>query len=103
MKSVKVFAIWEVSLKNESEQEKEQRKAKNRKESMLAFSLISQLGIVLFASVAISLMIGQWLDSWLGTSPWLVFIFSIIGVATAFRNINLLFIKKFDNQNKPKP
>ncbi len=39
------------------------------------------------AAVAISVGIGLALDAWLGTKPWLMLLFIVLGVMTAFYNV----------------
>lgn len=87
-------------MNNKKEHQLDNQAQKNRRDSIAAFSLITQLGIILFTSVAVSLLIGNFIDRHFGTSPWFVIIFSIIGVGAAFRNINILFVKKFNNKEK---
>ncbi|MBZ0169882.1 Putative F0F1-ATPase subunit (ATPase_gene1) [Candidatus Methylomirabilis lanthanidiphila] len=48
---------------------------------------LSSLGITLAASIAIGTAIGIALDRWLGTSPWLMILFFIFGVAAGFTNL----------------
>lgn len=40
----------------------------------------------LVASIAVSVGIGIGLDTWLGTTPWLLILFFILGAAAGFRN-----------------
>jgi ATP synthase protein I len=37
------------------------------------------------ASVILGLGIGYWLDKWLNTSPWLMFLLLLLGVATGLK------------------
>lgn len=48
---------------------------------------LSSLGITFAASIAIGVAIGIALDRWLGTSPWLMILFFIFGVAAGFTNL----------------
>jgi len=41
----------------------------------------------LLAGVLGGLIVGWFLDRWLGTSPWLLIILLVLGVAAAFRNV----------------
>jgi ATP synthase protein I len=41
----------------------------------------------LVAALAVSVGIGIVLDRWLGTTPWLLIVFFILGAATGFRNV----------------
>ena len=48
---------------------------------------LSSLGITFAASIAIGTVIGIVLDRWLGTSPWLMILFFVFGVAAGFANL----------------
>ena len=52
-----------------------------------ALAVVSQIGITIVVCVAIGLLLGTLLDRWLGTSPWLLIIFILIGIGTAIRSI----------------
>lgn len=55
---------------------------------------LSTLGIAMVAAVAIGLAAGYWLDRWLGTSPWLTMVFTLLGIVAAFLNL-FRDLKKF--------
>jgi ATP synthase protein I len=48
---------------------------------------LSALGITLSVSIAIGAAIGIALDRWLGTSPWLMILFFVFGIAAGFTNL----------------
>jgi len=52
-----------------------------------AVALASEVGLLLMACVAIGLFLGKWLDGLLGTSPWLLLAFSLLGMVSAFRAV----------------
>ena len=58
-----------------------------------ALSLVGQIGLVMFACVAIGLLGGMFLDGWLGTEPIMLLIFMILGVISGFRTVYMM-IKK---------
>jgi ATP synthase protein I len=58
-----------------------------RRNLMRAASSLSQIGIMIIACIAIGILIGRFLDNWLGTSPWLTVVFVFLGVAAAFKSI----------------
>jgi len=45
-----------------------------------------RLAIDLVAAVMIGGLVGYFADQWLGTTPWFLLIFLILGVAAGFRN-----------------
>jgi ATP synthase protein I len=45
----------------------------------------SQIGVTMASSVFVGVMLGKYLDGFLGTSPWLLLIFSLLGVGAAIR------------------
>jgi len=47
-------------------------------------------------SIALGALIGYYLDQWLGTTPWLFFVFLGFGIAAAFRNLYILYKKAKD-------
>lgn len=46
--------------------------------------LASSIGIVLVVSIFIGWGFGSWLDKKLGTSPWLMLVFTLLGIAAGF-------------------
>jgi len=48
---------------------------------------ISSLAMMLPSSIAIGLLLGYWLDKWLGTKPWLMMIFTLLGVASGLLSL----------------
>jgi len=54
-------------------------------EVVKALSLITQIGIYIVASVVVGVFLGRFLDNLLGTSPWLLLIFSLFGIGAAFK------------------
>ena len=54
---------------------------------MQALAFLSQIGITIVVCVAIGIFLGGLLDKWLGTSPWLLIIFILIGIGAAIKSI----------------
>lgn len=74
---------------------------KVRNETARALAQFSHIGVVVAASIFISVMIGRFLDRQLGTSPWLLLLFSILGVGAAFKSlIDISSPKKRQNDNE---
>lgn len=81
-------------------QAKKNKKSQENRQAMNAFSLVSQLGLIMFVSIALSLFIGNWLDNTFDTSPIFIMIFIFLGLGTAFRNMYFLVMKPFGNKKK---
>jgi ATP synthase protein I len=45
------------------------------------------------ASIAVGLLIGYFLDKWLGTNPWLLLVFSLLGAASGLISLTRAIIK----------
>jgi len=65
------------------------------KDFIRAFSLLSQIGITIVACIGVGILIGWFLDNLLGTSPWLLLVFTIFGIAAAIKSI-FDFAKKIE-------
>jgi F0F1-type ATP synthase assembly protein I len=48
---------------------------------------LSSLGLMLPSSIAVGLAIGYLLDNLLGTHPWLLGIFTLLGIASGFLSL----------------
>lgn len=62
-------------------------KPNKNKQTYGALAYFSQIGITIAASVLVGVLLGRFLDRLLGTSPWLLLIFSLLGVGTAIRSL----------------
>lgn len=66
-------------------------------------NLATSLGVTMAASVFLGYYIGHYLDKWILHSPktpWLTFIFSLIGIAAGFRGIFRLINESLDDGGK---
>ena len=45
-------------------------------------AVVSSLALMLPSSIAVGLFLGYWLDKWLNTKPWMLMIFTLLGVAS---------------------
>jgi ATP synthase protein I len=56
---------------------------------------VSSLAMALPAGIAVGLFFGYWLDKWLKTDPWMLIIWTLLGVASGLINL-LRGLKKFE-------
>jgi ATP synthase protein I len=67
--------------------ENRRKELKERSQLLAAFSALSHLGVLIAVCVIIGVMAGRFLDNLFGTSPWLLLLFSLLGVAAAFKSM----------------
>ncbi len=58
-----------------------------KKDFLRLLGVLSTVGINIVVATAIGFLIGYWLDSLLGTKPWLMVFFTILGIIAGFRNL----------------
>jgi len=68
--------------------------SEERKKLLKQLLHLSSIGISMVLAIVFGLVIGVYLDRWLGTEPWLTIVFLIFGVVAAFRNM-FHIIKKY--------
>jgi len=61
--------------------------SEERKKLLKQLLHLSSIGISMVLAIVFGLVIGVYLDRWLGTEPWLTIVFLIFGVVAAFRNM----------------
>jgi ATP synthase protein I len=71
-----------------------------KKRLLKTLSVVSSLGFSVVLAIAIGILIGLKLDQWLGTKPWFFFIFLLIGIVAAFRNIFIIIGKEIRNSEQ---
>ena len=59
----------------------------NSRDMIKALSLLSQIGLTVAACILVGVFLGRFLDGLLGTSPWLLILFSFLGVGAAFKSL----------------
>jgi ATP synthase protein I len=60
---------------------------KTGNEFVRALSQLSQIGVMIIACILVGIFLGRFLDNLLGTSPWLLLVFTFLGIAAAFKSI----------------
>ncbi|MDD3693055.1 MAG: AtpZ/AtpI family protein [Oscillospiraceae bacterium] len=65
---------------------KKQNTDKNKtSETLRAIAHFSHIGVTMAASVLVGVLIGKYLDGLLGTTPWLLLVFSLLGAGAAIK------------------
>jgi F0F1-type ATP synthase assembly protein I len=72
---------------------------KPRRPDMRRLAEMTSIGLILPSSIAVGLFLGYYLDRWLGTAPWLLLTFTLLGVASGL--ISLLRAVKKDLKDEP--
>jgi len=52
-----------------------------------ALAVLAQIGVTIIACIAVGIFLGRFLDNLLGTTPWLLIVFTFLGIAAAFKSI----------------
>jgi len=61
---------------------------------------LSSIAMILPASIAVGLFMGYLLDRWLGTEPWLLLIFTVLGIVSGL--LSLFRSLKKEMKDEPK-
>lgn len=59
----------------------------DRKNLVRAVGIASQIGLSMATCVLVGVLLGVFLDDRLGTSPWLVLVFTFLGCLAAFKTL----------------
>jgi len=57
--------------------------------AMEVFGMAGTIGLQLVSATFIGLAMGYFLDKWLGTSPWCLLVFLLLGIVAGFRDVFL--------------
>lgn len=60
---------------------------KPRRPDLRRLSELASLGLILPSSIAIGLFFGYFLDRWLGTDPWLLLTFTVLGIVSGLLSL----------------
>ncbi len=61
---------------------------------------LSSLGLILPSSIAVGLFMGYLLDKWLGTKPWFLLIFTVLGIVSGLLSL-FRGLKKYRGDDEP--
>jgi len=56
-------------------------------ELIKGLALLTQIGLTFIVCIALGFFGGRWLDDLFGTSPWLLLVGILLGVASAFKAV----------------
>jgi len=70
-----------------------------RKPDWRRLAELSSLGLILPSSIIVGLFFGYWLDKLLGTHPWLLLIFTILGIISGLTSL-LRAVKKLNTSTR---
>jgi ATP synthase protein I len=61
------------------------------------------VGLQIVSGTFVGLLIGIFLDKWLGTKPWLTIVFLLLGIAAGFKHVfrEIKRIQDHDSRRKP--
>ncbi len=63
---------------------------------------LSSIALILPSSIAVGLFLGYLLDRWLGTAPWLLLIFTVLGIVSGLLSL-FRALKKEMKDEPPEP
>ncbi len=90
-----------LDLLNEKEHTPTNKMSKKDKHQISsAYSLVTQIGIHMIVTIFLCFFIGQWLDNLIGTAPIFLFIFTLIGVLSAFVGVYKISLKEINRTAK---
>lgn len=62
--------------------------------------MVSSIALLIFISTAIGIGLGLWLDGKLGTTPWLAFVLTLVGLfAGLYESVKILIQATRDSDN----
>ena len=70
-----------------------------------ALATAAIIGLHLASGAIIGILIGFYLDKWLGTKPWLLIVFTVVGIAAGLKNVikdTRLLLKKVNEADEAK-
>jgi F0F1-type ATP synthase assembly protein I len=75
---------------------------KPRRPEIRRLAELSSIALVLPSSIAVGLFMGYFLDRWLGTAPWLLLVFTVLGIVSGLLSL-FRALKKEMKDEPPEP
>ena len=75
---------------------------KPRRPDLRRLAELSSIALILPSSIAVGLFLGYLLDRWLGTAPWLLLIFTVLGIVSGLLSLFRALKKEMKNE-PPEP
>jgi ATP synthase protein I len=72
---------------------------KPRRPDFRRLAELSSIALILPSAIAVGLFFGYLLDRWLGTAPWLLLIFTVLGIVSGL--LSLFRAMKKEMRNEP--
>jgi len=73
--------------------------AKPRPPDFRRLAELSSIGLLLPSSIVVGLVFGYFLDKWLHTGPWLLIIFTLLGVASGLLSL-FRALRKYEDDER---
>jgi ATP synthase protein I len=67
--------------------------------NMRSIGIGMTLPMMMAATLVVSVAIGYYLDVWLGTKPWLLLLFLVLGIVAAIRE-TIILVRKMSGDGK---
>ena len=84
-KSLPSLDKFDDKLNEATAKRKNQDARSNERSAGLGFAV--KIGVDIVAAIVVGVVIGLLLDNWLGTKPWLLIVFFILGAAAGMLNV----------------
>jgi ATP synthase protein I len=69
------------------ERQAEQHRPRRGAMPMSGAAIGFRIAVEILAAIAVGVFAGYWIDQWLGTKPWMLILFCILGFGAALANV----------------
>ena len=76
-----------VMSRDNSDNDEKRERRERRNEFARAYALLPQIAIGIIVCLGVGIFLGVFLDRLFGTSPWLLLVFTLLGIVAAFKSI----------------